>query len=743
MPGKVTFGPYTLDFVEERLEKNGKPVHLTGQPQKILALLASRPGELVSREDLRDALWGEDTFVDFEQGLNTAVNRLRHALGDSAESPLFVETVPGRGYRLIAPVAEADVPSSASGAPLAEGPRSLLGSRILPWLLVVALGAGAATWMSLSRSPATGTSDAPVIRFPVVPPPGYWLEPAGTRQGFAVSPDGMEIALTTRGPSGGFSTWVRGLSEIDLRPVPMARNAHTLFWGADASQLFFALRGSLRSGQPSDDSFQVLSEQPDLILAGAVLASNEVLVMGNRQSSYLADLSGGDPVRLDTAFPWPTALPGGEHFLFLAYGDEQTSSVVKAARQDNFEIVADIVPSATRAEFAPSTEAASRGHLLFVRDGSLLAQPFDAARLQTLGQARVVASGVEHFAPAGAADFSVSQAGVLAYQPFAGRAEMTWTGLDGEAVSTVGDRDLGIQHLRLSPDGSRVAAELYDVEAGYAKLWIFDAQSGRGRPVSNEVAGGAVWAPDSRRLVYSGIGSPGLPQLYLRSVDEEGRGHPLSESFVPQVQVPTSWSPDGRFIAYQSQLEGDLWVAVIEEGVEPITHQIAVTRPFESAADFAPSGEWLAFLSDETGRPEVYVQAFRATDPPRLAGERIQVSDRGAVSFRWGRRGRELFVADAGGTLSVIPVDLEAREVGAPRTLFDIEIDATRPLTTLFTFDVSADGAHFLLPRLTRRESAHLVVLQNWQQLLRERDGPPARPADGSPRLPGRIDSDS
>ena len=169
MSDRVTFGPFELDIAGEKLEKGGVRVKLSGQPQHILALLLKKPGEVVTREELRQQLWGQDTFVDFEQGLNTAINKLRQTLGDSADSPRYIETIPRQGYRFIAPVAEAAAiqgPGRHPGPPAErEAKRSLWVGTSAGLAALVVLSAGYWIGARTAPSPTVG-----VIQFKVEPP---------------------------------------------------------------------------------------------------------------------------------------------------------------------------------------------------------------------------------------------------------------------------------------------------------------------------------------------------------------------------------------------------------------------------------------------------------------------------------------------------------------------------------------------------------------------------------------------
>ncbi len=552
------------------------------------------------------------------------------------------------------------------------------------------------------------------------PPPGSWLEPAATRNGFAISPDGSRLVFTGRGPDGQFHAWRRDLAETELHPLETAEGAHTVFWGPASRRLFFAVGGSLRVADPSGGPFQALSQKQDLLIYGTVIGAERVLAMSTRRTNYAVPIGGGGDEPLPNAYAWPEPLPDGEHILYLTFGKQAENSVVRVARLgEDPQSGVEIVRANSKAQYAPSATDPDRGYILYVRTGNLMAQPFDARALRVTGEAVPLAARVEHFATSGAADFSISANGVLVYQPHIGRAQMTWVDRSGRRTGTVGPAGRGIYHLRLSPDGAKVVAELYDVQDGFARVWIFDAATGDGRPITEELAGGATWSPDSRRLAYSGVVVGQLPMLFLRSATEEEYGQPLFPGVHPdQLQVPTDWSRDGRFLVYQSRQQGDVWVADLagERSLTPLLHSPAR----ESSGVFSPDGRWLAFVSDEAGRPEVYVQAFESGPNPRLHGERYRISRNGALSVRWRGDGNELFYAGADGRMYAVAIRPgEEPAFGAPSALFDIEIEATTPIVTPFAFDVSDDGQRFLLTRLTNPERDHLVVVKNWEGLLR------------------------
>ena len=195
----LVFGPFEYDGLSGALIKYGTPIRLHGKPLQILSLLLSRPGQILSRDELQRHLWEGTTFVDFEQGLNSAVNKLRQTLGDSADQPRYVETLPGRGYRFIAPIQRVStnaVLEMAAPASLRIEPKP--SPKAQPWMPLIAgvalvVAAGGGYW--LAKRPSEPASALKPTRFAVLPPAGFALEGAASRQSFALSPDGTRLAV--------------------------------------------------------------------------------------------------------------------------------------------------------------------------------------------------------------------------------------------------------------------------------------------------------------------------------------------------------------------------------------------------------------------------------------------------------------------------------------------------------------------------------------------------------------------
>jgi hypothetical protein len=184
-------------------------------------------------------------------------------------------------------------------------------------------------------------------------------------------------------------------------------------------------------------------------------------------------------------------------------------------------------------------------------------------------------------------------------------------------------------------------AEFFDIEAGYPRLWIFDAASGTRRPLINEINGGAVWCADDGPLAYAGVGAGQMPRVYLRHGIGPGEGRGLFPEYRPdQLQVPSDCF--GELVLFQSQLSGDVWAGDAGGNKEP-TPLLDDPGAAERSAMLSPDGHWIAFISDESGRPQAYLQRFEAGWPPRVFNEPCRVSTNGALSLRWHPAGGELF----------------------------------------------------------------------------------------------------
>jgi Tol biopolymer transport system component len=347
------------------------------------------------------------------------------------------------------------------------------------------------------------------------------------------------------------------------------------------------------------------------------------------------------------------------------------------------------------------------GHLVFVRRGALVALPFDPGARRPTSEAITLTRDANWFGPTGISAFGVSADGrVLVVAPAPGRARLTWFDRSGRELGRLGDsRRLG--SFQLSPDGRRVAVEMWNDDNGGRDLWSVDAATGLASRLTFDPidAFSSIWSPDGRRLAYSRP-NPGPPDIAVHSLDGGDAGIVLS---APGVQVPQHWSPGGTQIAYVDFApERREQRQVMLASLDGSSRQFRRTPSNQDDARFSPDGRQLAYSSDESGRLEVYVARLDGVGQPR------RLSREGGVLPRWSPNGRELFFLQPDGLLlSVDPL----AEGATPHALFNI---ARAPATTLAAggirespYDVTPDGQRFLVSVLEgpqKREGLRVAI---------------------------------
>ena len=416
--------------------------------------------------------------------------------------------------------------------------------------------------------------------------------------------------------------------------------------------------------------------------------------------------------------PAPTFLPDGRHYLYLRF-------LGQAERQDPFALVLGSLDSReervlmrvkANVAYSPVPDGSSAGHLLYLQGTRVLvARPFDARRLEFTGEAFPIAEQVQLFGASDTAIFSVSAKGLLAYQSraVAAPSELVWFDRDGKRLESVGE-PADYDHPRLSHDGRRLAVVVTDNQTSDTDIWLYDLPR---RTKTRFTFGPAinifpVWSPDDTRIVFASNRN-GIHGLYQRLTSGAGGDELLLDSKT-SARYPTDWSAEGR-IAFQfydtkAKTGVDLGVLSVADA-KPVT---LLSTPFEEwAPEFSPDGRWLAYCSTESGKFEVYVQAFPGP------GGKWQVSTGGGVFPRWRRDGKEIFYLGADKKLMAAEVKAGSGfEVGTPRVLFQTQVkwsDFGRQ------YDVSLDGSRFLVNTLVDEGKTEAVtIVQNWTAALRK-----------------------
>jgi eukaryotic-like serine/threonine-protein kinase len=562
-----------------------------------------------------------------------------------------------------------------------------------------------------TRQFARAPDSARTVRSSLTPPEHSRFVSVGTNAGPAVlSPDGTAIVFTASSAERRMLL-VRRLDSLAAQVVGGTDGASYPFWSPDASSIGFFADQKLKKVSPSGGSVVTLCDAP--YGAGGSWSPSGVIVFGPTLSAPLhrVPAAGGTATpattlaaeRRERTHRWPSFLPDGRHFLYLSNEEAPPSRwSIRVGSLDS--------PDSHFVLEARSNAAYQDGYLLFVRDGTLLAQPFDPDRLKLVGDAVPLAERVRSDPLMGRSVFSVSAGSTLAYE--IGGTEpgsrMVWIDRTTKERAAFGDPGpYSYSWPRISPDGKRVATAVTD-PTGSRDIWIYEVADGRAMRLTLDAAdeGNPLWMPDGRRLVFSSNGK-GVRDIHWKAV---GGGTPdvLLESGTDKY--PQTVSPDGQTLIYTNDADGyDLWLLLLSNLRS--SSFIAAPRN-QTFARFSPNGSWLAYDSREgagtpDGRSEVYVTKF-----PSGRGK-WPVSRQGGIMPTWRRDGREIFY------LSPDHHTLFAAEVIANGD--DFQVTKVQSLFTTqavagvgYPYDVSADGNRFLFVTGVEETSSPLTLVVNW-----------------------------
>jgi serine/threonine protein kinase len=580
----------------------------------------------------------------------------------------------------------------------------------------------------------TSPGDSPVLEFTVPAPDNSFsrmpLDPFTT-----ISPDGRHIAFTVRTEDDRGQLWVRSLDSLLARALPGTELAYIPFWSPDSREIgFFTTDGQLKAVGFAGGPVRVLHavaaplggtwNQDGVILFSTATTSEytdqNIRVPGLHRvsaaggpstpldiSAASASDSGSRVARYGAREGWPHFLPDGRHFLFL----ERDSMTIHVGSLESPSST-PLLPADSQAIFA------APGYLLFVREGTLLGQEFDARRLELRGEAFRVAENVRSDASLGGGVFSSSEAGTLAYSVglYDGPSRHMWFDR-ARQVSRTADLPPGIYQPRLSPDGRRVA-QVQRVPGGLSDIWIMDlARGSSGRLTSGAAAEvSPVWSPDGAHLVYA-ANPTGVFDLYRIAVSGSGGETAVHQS--SRDKRPGDWSRDNRFIAfvqYDPATRWDIFVLDAIDGGEP--SPIVNTPGSEVGPRFSPDSAWVAYQSNRTGRWEVFVQRFPSGDP-------LMVSVNGGVNPFWRHDGRELYYISPDNWLMAVNIETNGGvHAGVPVQLFELPERAC-PTPACVSADITRDGRFFVRTADYAPETP-MRVLTNWPSAL-NRPGPSRR----------------
>ncbi|HYK22991.1 MAG TPA: protein kinase [Pyrinomonadaceae bacterium] len=523
-----------------------------------------------------------------------------------------------------------------------------------------------------------------------------------------VSPDGRYLAFTATTEEGKSFLWVRPLDALSAQALAGTDGAYFPFWSPDSRFLGFFADGKLKKIEAAGGPTLTLADAP--MARGGAWNRDGVIIYAPAAAGALQQISasGGipspvtkrDEARGEMTDRWPYFLPDGQHFLYLRRG-------ITSGESDTAIYVASLASKESKLLVRVSSNVAyAEGYLLFVREGTLMAQAFDPDRLVTSGDAFPIARQVQSVPSMSYGMFAVSEKGVMVYLTgsVSGGSQLTWFDRNGKQLGALGDQAI-YYFPQLSPDGKRVAVTIVDPRNGNQDVWLYELARGLRTRFTVDPAdeSSPVWSPGGSSIVFAS-NRKGHFDLYQKVAGGSGNDELLLETGFDKF--PTSFSPDGRFLLYRTvdpKTKSDLWVLPLSGDRKPFP--FLQTEFAEGAGQFSPDGRWIAYISDESRKDEIYVVPF-----PGPGGKR-QISSSGGQLPKWRRDGKEIFYQASNNKLMAAEVNVQraSLDVGAIRPLFEVRG------VTGDKYDVTANGQRFLINTAVEQKAPSPITLViNW-----------------------------
>src|SRR5215469_2088669 len=554
------------------------------------------------------------------------------------------------------------------------------------------------------------------IRAYIKPPAHASFAPGGPGSGFALSPDGTRLAFSAMTEEGKSMLWVRPLNSLQAQPLPGTEGGAAPFWSPDGRNIGFFAGGKLKRVEASGG--------PPLTLADATLprggswSRDGVIVFAPSINTPLFRVSdsGGTPTpataldakRGETTHRFPCFLPDGRHFLFMSGTPfaprENSPNAIYAGSLDSTET--------KRLVYTHASAIYAAGHILFLRQNTLMAQPFDSKRLEFTGDAFPIADPVLEDTGTMRDVISGSADGTVAYaEGSTGVArQLVWVDRNGKEVSKIEGQET-YSDPAISPDGKKLA---YTLESSGFDIWSYDI----GRRLKTRLTFGSassqanlsqVWSPDGRWIAYTCV-KAGKFSLCKKPSDGSGSEEVLLEGD-EQLRYLDSWSPDGKFLLYREPQQGVYSVWVLPLTGEGKPYPFLQSQFPHNYPSFSPDGKWLAYCSRESGEYKVYVVPFPGP------GGKWQVSPETGCTPHWRRDGRELFYLGFDNKLMAAEVKANGSsfEVGSIRALLD-----ARTYSNVGSYDATADGQRFVVVQPTDQPGAAIALVVNGLVVLKK-----------------------
>jgi eukaryotic-like serine/threonine-protein kinase len=597
--------------------------------------------------------------------------------------------------------------------------------RALPWALSGALAVALAAGALMVRFDPEPRAPAEAMRFQVRP--AAMLANGGA---FALSPDGRQLAFVAMTSDGVPRLWIHSLNALEARPLSGSELSSTpppFFWSPDSRYIAFEDNGGkLKKIDIFGGGAETVCDLHDTVAIGGSWNRDGVIIFGASNGGLMQVSANGGPVsplttidksQGETGHLLPSFLPDGRHFIYHRSSTEAGdhgifigSLGVKPEQQSSQRLLESDFGAAYVASSDPGL-----GQLLFVRDGALMTQPFDAHHLELKGEPATIISQVGTFREFGF--FSASANDVLVYRTGGGGEayQLTWLDREGKILGKAGKPGV-YSGPALSPDGTRAAvSESADVQNAKNDLWLVDFSRGTTTRFTfgSSATQDPVWSPDGKRIVFP-VERDGIYDLYQKPASGAEDEALLLKS--GDSKYPSSVSRDGRFLLYfanNPKTKYDLWVLPLDGSAKPFP--FLQTESNEIDGHFSPNGQWVAYASDESGRYEIYVRRF-SPDTPSAAGGKWQISYNGGSEPRWSTDGRELYYLSPDWKLMVVEITTGPLfQPGTPKLLFQAPQQSG-----LTAGDYTVDGKHFLFLAPAEQGDAPFTVVVNWQADLKK-----------------------
>ncbi len=696
----VDFGSFRFDVSNRLLFRYGEQVALPPRALAVLAYLLERPNQVVSKQALMDAVW-KDTFVE-EASLKEAVSLIRQALEEDAQQPRFIQTIHRRGYRFVAPLSlttsSAAAPDAIAVQPSRAAPRERARWRVMvPVLAVLAAGG---LWAMRKPDPPRAPR---AVRFAIPSSPAI----VDGDPGVAISPDGSRVIYTAK-RDGGTRLYERRLDRLDSRELPGTEDAFAPFVSPDGQWVGFFTDDHLKKLSFAGGAPTTVCDVTDKVAGGAWVDAGTI-VFGSPTGLVRVSAFGGTPAPLthvdsthgEIGHWWPHVLPDGDSVMFTIWKtglDRASLAVVSLSTRRQHTVY----------EGGADARYLRSGQLLFARSGGAATVSFDLRSLRVTG-APVSLPLDAAIAPfEGVLQAAVSDDGTLAYVPgFADTParHTVWMGANGQ-ISKLPLPARPYRNLKLSPDGRRIAATIN--EASDYDVWIGDIERGT---LTRLTFGGRniepVWSPDGQWITYASSASTPFMLMRRRS---DGSGSAEQVLTGKQQYIPWSSSPNGDALMYSSvdpQTGFDLFVLPTHGG-EPWPFVRSAFQ--EEAGVFSPDGRAVAYVSNESGRFEVYARPYPGP------GGKWQVSASGGGRPFWSPDGRRLFYSNNDALMAVDISWHDLPAIGRPFTVVQRR--------GLEWFGAASGGRVLGLEDDPRRsEQGQIDVVLNWLELVKDRIG--------------------